>query len=176
MKFVPLAIAGAFRIELEKREDERGFFARLFCAEEFAAHGLATRFVQCNTSLTRAAGTLRGLHFQRPPKAEAKLIRCLRGAAYDVMLDLRQGSETYGSWTSVDLTEDNRSMVYIPEGCAHGFQTRAPDTELLYFHSEVYAPQAEGGVLPTDPVHSADSAHSSAQLAWMKPVTSPIEV
>ena len=105
MKFVPLAISGAYRIELDKREDERGFFARLFCAEEFAAHGLTTGLVQCNTSLTKAQGTLRGLHFQRPPKAEAKLIRCLKGAAYDVMLDLRQSSPSFGKWASVDLTQ-----------------------------------------------------------------------
>lgn len=150
MNFTPLSIPGAHRIELDRKGDARGFFARLFCADEFAAHGLATHMTQMNTSYTAARGTVRGLHFQRPPKAEAKVVRCLRGAIFDVLLDLRPGP-TFGRHVSAELTEDNRSMLYIPEGCAHGFQTLTEDTELLYLHSERYAPEFEGGVHHADP-------------------------
>lgn len=151
MIFTPLPLAGAFRIDLDRREDARGFFARLFCAEEFADHGLATTWVQCNTSFSRAEGTLRGLHFQRPPMAEAKMVRCLKGAIFDVMVDLRAGSATFGQWAALELSAENRSMAYIPEGFAHGFQTLSPETELLYFHSQVYSPAHEGGLRHDDP-------------------------
>lgn len=151
MIFTPLPLAGAFRIDLDRRKDNRGFFARLFCAEEFADHGLATTWVQCNTSFSRAEGTLRGLHFQRPPMAEAKMLRCLKGAVFDVMVDLRASSPSFGQWTALELTDENRSMAYIPEGFAHGFQTLSPDTELLYFHSQVYSPAHEGGLRHDDP-------------------------
>ncbi len=151
MIFTPLKLSGAYRIDLEKREDERGFFARLFCVEEFAALGLETAWAQMNTSLTRTTGSVRGLHFQRPPMAEVKVVRCLRGAAFDVMVDLRAGSPSFGQWDAVELTPENRSMVYIPHGFAHGFQTLAPDTELLYFHSAAYSAAHEGGVHHADP-------------------------
>lgn len=151
MIFTALPLSGAFRIELDRREDDRGFFARLFCAREFEAQGLAAVFVQVNTSFSTAAGTLRGLHFQRKPMADAKLVRCLRGAIFDVIVDLRAGSATYGQWTSVELDEDNRAMIYVPQGFAHGFQTLRPDTELLYFHSQFYAPDHEGGLAYNDP-------------------------
>jgi dTDP-4-dehydrorhamnose 3,5-epimerase len=151
MIFTPLPLAGAFRIDLDRREDARGFFARLFCAEEFADHGLATAWVQCNTSFSRAEGTLRGLHFQRPPMAEVKMVRCLKGAIFDVMVDLRAGSASFGQWTALELTDENRSMAYIPAGFAHGFQTLRPETELLYFHSQVYSPAHEGGLRHDDP-------------------------
>lgn len=160
MKFHPLSIEGAFRIELERRGDARGFFARMVCAEEFAAQGLATRWVQMNTSFSREKGTLRGLHFQRPPRAEAKLVRCLRGAILDVIVDLRSGSPSYGQHETLRLDDDNRAMVYIPPGFAHGFQTLEPDTELLYLHSEVYSPDHEGGV------HHADR---DLGIAWPLP-------
>jgi len=145
MIFTRLEIPGAYRIELDRKGDARGFFARLFCEEEFAAHGLATHMTQMNTSYSAAKGTLRGLHFQRAPKAEAKVVKCLRGAIFDVLVDLRQGP-TFGQHHAVELTDDNRSMLYIPEGCAHGFQTLTEDAELLYLHSENYAPDLEGGV------------------------------
>lgn len=161
MIFTPLAIAGAFRIDLDRREDSRGFFARLYCETEFAAHGLALRWVQCNTSYTRAAGSVRGLHFQRPPMAETKLIRCLHGAVFDVLVDLRAGSATFGQWHGLELSAENRSMVLIPEGCAHGFQTLRADTELLYFHSQFYSPAHEGGLRHDDP---------DLGIRWPRPV------
>jgi dTDP-4-dehydrorhamnose 3,5-epimerase len=122
MIFTPLEIAGAYRIDPVKIGDERGFFARIFCAEEFAAHGLSAHWKQMNTSFSARRGTLRGLHFQRPPAAEAKLVRCLGGAMYDVLVDLRAGSNTFGRWTALELTPRTGAMVYIPEGVAHGFQ------------------------------------------------------
>ena len=156
MKFTPLPLSGAFRVDLEPRGDARGFFARLFCAEEFAAHGLAARWVQCNTSFTAAQGTLRGLHFQRPPAAETKLLRCLRGAIFDVIVDLRSGSPTYGRWHGERLDDANRSMICVPEGFAHGFQTLTPDVEMLYFHSAAYSPAHEGGLRWDDPGVAVD--------------------
>lgn len=146
MKFTELPLAGAYRVELEPRGDARGFFARLFCAEEFAAHGLATGWVQCNTSFTAAQGTVRGLHFQRPPMAETKLLRCIRGAIFDVIVDLRAGSPTFGRWHGERLDEANRAMICVPEGFAHGFQTLTPDVEMLYFHSAPYSAAHEGGL------------------------------
>ena len=146
MRFTELPLAGAFRVELEPRGDARGFFARLFCAEEFAAHGLATGWVQCNTSFTAAQGTVRGLHFQRPPMAETKLLRCIRGAIFDVIVDLRAGSPTFGRWHGERLDDQNRMMICVPEGFAHGFQTLTPDVEMLYFHSALYSAAHEGGL------------------------------
>lgn len=146
MRFTELPLAGAYRVELEPRGDARGFFARLFCAEEFAAHGLATGWVQCNTSFTAAQGTVRGLHFQRPPMAETKLLRCIRGAIFDVIVDLRAGSPTFGKWHGERLDEANRTMICVPEGFAHGFQTLTPDVEMLYFHSAPYSAAHEGGL------------------------------
>lgn len=151
MIFTPLPLAGAFRIDLERREDSRGFFARLYCEREFTGQGLSAHWVQMNTSLSRDVGTVRGLHFQRPPMAEVKMVRCLRGSVFDVIIDLRAGSPTYGAWAGVELTEDNRSMLYIPQGFAHGFQTLRPETELLYFHSQVYSAPHEGGLRHDDP-------------------------
>jgi dTDP-4-dehydrorhamnose 3,5-epimerase len=162
MIFTPLPLIGAFAIDLDLREDARGFFARLFCAQEFTDHGLATRWTQCNTSFSTAAGTLRGLHFQRPPMAEAKLVKCLRGAIFDVLVDLRQKSPTFGSWTSLELSAENRRMAYVPPGFAHGFQTLVRDTELLYFHSQDYSPAHEGGVRHDDP---------ALNIGWPLPVS-----
>ncbi|MBI1172827.1 dTDP-4-dehydrorhamnose 3,5-epimerase [bacterium] len=151
MIFTPLPLSGAFRIDLDRRADDRGFFARLFCAREFAAQGLPDRWVQINNSFSRARGTLRGLHFQRPPMAEVKMVRCLQGAVLDVIVDLRAGSPTYGQWTSVKLDAESRAMILVPEGFAHGFQTLRPDTELLYLHSQFYSPEHEGGLAHDDP-------------------------
>ena len=151
MIFKQLSLQGAWCIDLEKKEDSRGFFARLFCADEFIAHGLSAQWVQCNTSLTAKAGTVRGMHFQRRPVAEDKVLRCLRGSVYDVLVDLRAGSPSFGKWASLELSADNRAMVYIPKGFAHGFQTLEDNTELLYFHSERYSKAHEGGVRFDDP-------------------------
>jgi dTDP-4-dehydrorhamnose 3,5-epimerase len=163
MIFEPLPLAGAFRIDLEPREDERGFFARVFCRDAFAAHGLAAAWTQINTSFTSRAGTVRGMHFQRPPSAEAKLIKCLRGALYDVLVDLRAGSPTFGHWTALELTAENRRMAYVPKGVAHGFQTLAADTEILYFHDTDYGAADEGGVSHADP---------GLAIRWPLPVAS----
>ncbi len=146
MIFTPLALPGAFRVDLEPRGDSRGFFARMFCSDEFAGHGLATHWVQCNTSFTAAQGTVRGLHYQRPPMAETKLLRCLKGAIFDVIVDIRANSPTYGQWHGERLDDQNRAMICVPEGFAHGFQTLTPDVEMLYFHSAPYSAAHEGGL------------------------------
>lgn len=151
MKFTALPLNGAFKVDLERRGDSRGFFARLFCREEFAAEGLQSAWSQCNVSHSTERGTLRGMHFQRPPKADAKLVKCMLGAVYDVIIDLRQQSPTFGAWTSLTLTADCGEMIYVPEGFAHGFQTLTDDAELLYFHSDNYSPEHEGGVHYCDP-------------------------
>jgi dTDP-4-dehydrorhamnose 3,5-epimerase len=151
MIFHPLTLHGAFRIALEPQGDERGFFARLFCTEEFRAHGLAPEVVQMNTSFSREAGTVRGLHFQRAPAAESKVVRCLQGAIRDVIVDLRAASPHFGQWEAVVLTSKNRDMIYVPPGFGHGFQTLLPDTELLYLHGAAFSPYHEGGVAHDDP-------------------------
>jgi dTDP-4-dehydrorhamnose 3,5-epimerase len=146
VKFTPMPIAGAFVVEIEPHEDERGMFARTFCEREFAAHGLRTRFVQCNLSVTRKRGMLRGMHLQAPPHEEAKLVRCVKGRVYDVTLDLRAGSATFMKWHPVELAAERRNAVYIPEGCAHGFQALTDDCELEYQISAEYSPGAKRGV------------------------------
>jgi dTDP-4-dehydrorhamnose 3,5-epimerase len=151
MLFTQLPLQGAWQIDLEKREDERGFFARLFCVDEFMQHGLNTEWAQCNNSMSVKAGTVRGMHFQRAPAAEDKMLRCLRGSIYDVLVDLRSNSTSYGKWTALELSAANRTMAYIPKGFAHGFQTLEDNTELLYFHSEKYTSEHEGGVRFDDP-------------------------
>ncbi|WP_447977456.1 dTDP-4-dehydrorhamnose 3,5-epimerase [Candidatus Nitrospira bockiana] len=151
MIFTETPIQGAFVIDLEKREDARGFFARAWCAGEFEAHGLIPRMAQANLSYNRRRGTLRGMHFQTAPHAEAKIIRCLKGALYDAIIDLRTTSPSYGRWFGLELSESNRTMLYVPEGCAHGFQTLADETEAFYFVSAFYAPGYEDGIRYDDP-------------------------
>jgi len=146
VKFMPMPIVGAFVIEIEPIEDTRGFFARTYCEREFVDHGLPSRFVQCNSSLTRKRGTLRGMHLQAPPHEEAKLIRCTSGGVYDVTLDLRPSSATFMKWHAVELDAVRRNAVYIPEGCAHGFQTLRDESELQYSMSAQYEPDASRGV------------------------------
>jgi dTDP-4-dehydrorhamnose 3,5-epimerase len=133
-------------IDLDKREDERGFFARFFCAEEFSEHCLETSFVQINNSLSKDRGTLRGMHYQLEPAAEVKVLRVLQGSLWDVILDLRRGSATFGQWFGEELTADNRRMVYVPRGFAHGFVTLAADTEVLYLVSAPFTPELERGI------------------------------
>lgn len=146
MIFQETALPGAYLIDLEKRGDERGFFARVFCEREFAAHGLVMRFVQVNNSLSADRGTLRGMHYQLPPHAETKVVRCIRGALWDVILDLRPGSPTFGKSVGVELSAENRRMIYVPKGFAHGFLTLKDDSEAFYFADEFYAPDCERGV------------------------------
>jgi dTDP-4-dehydrorhamnose 3,5-epimerase len=151
MRFVETPIGGAYLVELEPRGDERGWFARVWCQDEFARHGLSAGFVQCNTSYSRDAGTLRGLHYQTAPHDEAKLVRCLRGRIYDVMVDVRPASPTYGQWFGVELTAANRTMLYVAPGLAHGFQALEDETEVMYPVTAAYAPQSERGVRWDDP-------------------------
>ena len=132
MKFAPTPLAGAFLIDIEKRGDDRGFFARAFCENEFAAQGLSSRFVQVNNSLSAFKGTLRGMHYQLAPKAETKLVRCIRGALWDVILDLRKESPTFGQYFGAELSAENRRMMYVPKGFGHGFVTLQDDTEAFY--------------------------------------------
>ena len=150
MRFTALALAGVVEVETAAIADERGSFARLFCAEEFAAQGLPTDFVQHSVSFNRHAGTLRGLHYQRTP-LEAKLVRCLSGAAYDVIVDLRRGSPSHGRWCAVELSAERRNAVLVPKGCAHGFQTLVDDTELLYLIDVPYVAEAAAGIRWDDP-------------------------
>jgi dTDP-4-dehydrorhamnose 3,5-epimerase len=151
MIFQPTPLAGAYLIETEKRGDERGFFARMFCEQEFAKAGLVSRFVQTNNSWSAKKGTLRGLHYQAPPHAEVKLMRCIRGAIFDVIVDVRPNSPTYKKWFGAELTAENRLMMYVPEGFAHGLITLVDDTEIIYPVSAPYAPQSERGIRYNDP-------------------------
>jgi dTDP-4-dehydrorhamnose 3,5-epimerase len=151
MKFHETRVHGCRLVELERRGDDRGFFARMFCENEFGAAGLETRFVQANNSLTGKAGTLRGLHYQLPPAAEVKLVRCVRGALWDVVVDLRPDSPTFGAWYGAELSAENRNMMYVPRGCAHAFVTLTPDAEAIYMVSALYAPAEERGVRWNDP-------------------------
>ncbi len=151
MIFTDTQLQGAFVIEPEQVEDERGFFARAWCQREFEARGLNPRLVQCSISSNKMKGTLRGMHYQVKPHQEAKLVRCTRGAIYDVIIDLRPDSSTFKQWMAVELTEDNRRMLYIPEGLAHGFQTLEDSTEVFYQISEFYAPECARGIRWNDP-------------------------
>jgi dTDP-4-dehydrorhamnose 3,5-epimerase len=151
MIFNETRIAGVYRLEPERFKDERGFFAPAFRSSEFAARGLASVFVENNISYSQQRGTLRGMHYQAPPHGQAKLIRCTRGAIYDVAVDLRPDSPTFKQWIAAELTADNRSMVYVPGDCAHGFQTLTDDTEVFYMVSHPYAPDSGRGVRWNDP-------------------------
>ena len=151
MRFTETKVAGAYVVDVDRMEDDRGFFARTFCRDEFAARGLRPSFVQCNVSFNMRRGTLRGLHFQELPHEEAKLVRCPRGAIYDVVVDLRTSSPTHGRWIAEMLTADNGKMLYIPEGCAHGFQTLEDNSEVFYQMSEAYHPESARGLRWNDP-------------------------
>jgi len=151
MIFRETSLPGVWVIEPERLGDERGFFARTWCRREFEARGLNPDAVQCNVSWNARRGSVRGLHYQAPPHAEAKLVRCTRGAIWDVAVDLRPESATFKRWTAVELTADNRLALYVPEGCAHGFQTLADDTEVFYQMSAFHQPSAERGVRWDDP-------------------------
>jgi dTDP-4-dehydrorhamnose 3,5-epimerase len=151
MFFTPTELVGAFVIDVERFEDNRGFFARTWSINEFKSRGLVSQIVQMNLSYNHACGTLRGMHFRHAPYAETKLVRCVRGAVIDVIIDLRPESPSYKRWISVELTAENRRALYVPEGFAHGFQTLVDDVEVMYQVSQDYMPSAEGGVRYNDP-------------------------
>ncbi len=151
MQFLETGLKGAYLIELDVKEDERGYFARTFCRHEFAGQELDIDIVQANISYNRNRGILRGMHYQVPPRAEVKLVQCVRGALYDVIIDLREDSQTYRRWVSIELCEANRRLLYVPEGFAHGFQTLEDDTLVYYLMSEFYAPEYARGVRWNDP-------------------------
>ena len=161
MIFQNTKVEGVIEVLPELKHDERGFFARTWCSQEFAAHGLNPSVVQCNISMNRHKGTLRGIHFQTAPHQEAKLVRCTKGRVYDVALDLRQESSTFMQWTAVELTAEAENALYIPEGCGHGFLTLEDETELFYQMSAFYHPQAASGVRWNDPAF---------KIAWPAPV------
>ncbi len=152
MIFTELPLAGAYVIDLEPRSDERGFFARGFCANEFAQHGLMSGIVQANLSQNVRKGTVRGMHYQQAPHAEVKMVRCVNGGIYDAIIDIRPGSPTYLQWTSVELTRENHRMLYVPEGFAHGYQALADDSEVLYLVTAFYAPAHEAAIRWNDPL------------------------
>lgn len=151
MIFEETKIRGVIEVRLNRNSDERGFFARSWCRKEFEGAGLDARLVQCSISYNAQRGTLRGMHYQTAPFAEVKLVRCTQGAICDVILDLRPDSRTFKQWVAVTLSAENRDMVYIPEGCAHGFLTLADDTEVFYQMSEYYHPEVARGVRWNDP-------------------------
>jgi dTDP-4-dehydrorhamnose 3,5-epimerase len=162
MIFTATDLAGAWLIDLERREDGRGFFARIWCQQELAAQGLDTGIAQESLSFNRHRGTVRGLHFQRPPHEETKIVRCTRGAIFDVIVDLRPQSPSYLRWQAFELTAENRKALYVPKGFAHGFQTLADNAEIIYQISEFYAPNSAGGYRYDD---------AAFGVAWPLPVT-----
>jgi dTDP-4-dehydrorhamnose 3,5-epimerase len=160
--FTATQLDDAWLIDLDPREDERGFFARIWCRQELAAQGLDTEIAQESLSFNRHRGTVRGLHFQRPPHAETKIVRCTRGGIFDVIVDLRPQSPSYLGWQGFELTAENRKALYVPKGFAHGFQTLADSSEIVYQISEFYAPNSAGGCRYDDVAFG---------IAWPLPVT-----
>lgn len=162
MKFVPASLKGVYVIDLEPFADGRGWFARTYCSNEFASIGHDKEWVQLNHSFTRNKGAVRGMHYQLPPFREIKLVRCIAGAVWDVVIDIRKDSATFLQWTAVELSAANKKMIYIPEGFAHGFQALTDDCELIYHHSNFYTPGAEGGIRYNDP---------AVAINWPLPLT-----
>jgi dTDP-4-dehydrorhamnose 3,5-epimerase len=183
MIFTPTKLQGAFILEVKKIEDERGFFGRSWCRRELEEHGLNANVVQANVSYNKVKGTLRGMHFQKAPHQETKLVRCTRGAIYDVIIDLRPNSPTYKQWIGVELTEDNYRMLFVPEDFAHGFITLQDNTEVTYQVTQYYTPGAEGGIRWNDPafniqwpieptvVSGKDQAHPDFAEEFLKVVS-----
>jgi len=164
MLFTPTPLHGAYIIELERRGDERGFFARAYCAKEFADKGLTAVWLQANVGFSQHAGTLRGLHYQVAPYEEAKLVRCTKGAIFDVMVDLRPDSDSYKQWFGTELTDTNDKMVYVPEGCAHGYLALTDHAEVFYPVSQFYAPEYEQGVRWNDPAFGIQWPETARRL------------
>lgn len=172
MMFTEAHLTGVFVIEPEKLEDLRGFFARTWCQREFDLRGLNPRLVQCSTSFNKKSGTLRGMHYQVAPHAETKLVRCTSGSIHDTVIDLRPGSATFLKHFSIMLTDQNRTMLYVPEGCAHGFQTLEDDTEVFYQMSEFYCPNCSRGVRWNDPAFGLkwpDATRIMSERDWSFP-------
>ena len=165
MIFTETYLKGAYVIKSEPLKDDRGFFARSFCQEEFAVHGLNPRIAQCNVSYNKKKGTIRGMHYQVAPYEETKLVSCIRGAIYDVILDLRSDSTTYCKWFAVELTAENNWMVYVPNGFAHGFQTLEDDTTVFYLMSESYHPESAKGVRWNDEIFKIEWVISEQSLS-----------
>jgi len=151
MKFIPTKLKDAYTIDLEKREDDRGFFARFFCINEYDEQGLDRNIVQINNSLSKDKGTLRGIHYQLAPKAETKIVRCIRGSLFDVIIDLRPDSPTFLQWFGAELSAENRTMMFVPKGFGHAFLTLEENTEALYLVTEFYSPENERGLRWNDP-------------------------
>ena len=172
MRFVPTKLEGAYVVELEPFVDERGTFARTWCRDEFAEHGLSVEVAQCSISRNARAGTLRGLHFQTPPHQEVKLVRCAAGGIYDVIVDLRSGSDTYAQWIGLELDAASGRALYVPKGFAHGFQTLEDATDVLYMISDPYVPEASSGFRWDDPAlgiewpEAAERTISAKDCAW----------
>ncbi len=162
MIFTPTSLAGSYVIDLEPRSDERGWFARYYCKEEFQKIGHTKEWVQMNHSVTNKKGSIRGMHFQVHPYKEIKMLRCIAGSVYDVIIDLRKDSDTFLQWAGVELSATNKKMLYIPEGFAHGFQCLEDNCELIYHHSEFYQPGAEAGIRYNDPL---------INIEWPLPLT-----
>ncbi len=162
MIFTPMRLDGLWLIEMERQVDERGYFARSWCRREFAEHGLNATLAQASVSFNAQAGTLRGMHLQRAPHAEVKLVRCLRGSIWDVAIDLRPGSPSRGQWYGIELSAENGAALYSPEGFAHGFQTLAPGSEVFYQMSTEFRPEAASGVRYDDPAFA---------IRWPLPVS-----
>jgi dTDP-4-dehydrorhamnose 3,5-epimerase len=156
MQFIPTSLLGTYIVDPQKLEDERGFFARTWCQQEFVDQGLDSNLVQCSISFNKKRGTLRGMHWQMHPFAETKLVRCTQGAIYDVIVDLRPNSETFLQWTAVHLTAENRKALYVPKGFAHGFQTLTDNTEVFYQMSDFYVAEAARGFRWDDPSFKID--------------------
>ena len=152
MKFTELPLAGAFVVDLDPRTDDRGFFARGYCEREFRERGLQTGIVQVNLSQNVRRGTVRGMHYQRSPHAEVKMVRCIHGAIFDAIIDLRPDSRTYLQWTGIELAREARRMLYVPEGFAHGYQALLDDSEVLYMVTQFYAPEHEAAIRWDDPL------------------------
>lgn len=162
MNFRELFLKGAWILEPQKLEDERGFFARVFCVDEFLKHGLKTNLVQCNISQNKKRGTLRGLHYQMAPHAEVKIVRCTRGSIFDCIVDLRSASATYLQWIGMELSAENCQMLYVPEGFAHGYQSLTDDSEIFYQTTAAYCSKAERGLRYDDP---------AINIRWPLPVS-----
>lgn len=165
MKFIEIKLKGAYIIETERLEDERGFFARTFCQREFEEHGLNPHIVQCNISFNKKKGTLRGMHYQVAPHQEAKLVSCIRGVIYDVIIDLRRDSPTYCQWFAVELSAENYKTLYVPEGLAHSFQTLVDDTVVFYQMSEFHHPECARGVRWEDKAFGIEWPSSSPVIS-----------
>lgn len=165
MIFSPTPLGGCYVINLEPFQDERGWFARTYCKEEFRAIAPPLEWVQCNHSFTRSRGTIRGIHYQTAPHHEAKLVRCIAGAVWDVVVDLRHGSPTFLHWFGTELSAVNRKMIFVPERFAHGFQTLTDNCEMFYHHTHAFTPEAEGGLRHDDPLLAIRWPLPSADLS-----------